>query len=448
MGSGHGHSSALRVPKTTSRRLAIVSAVFGFLTVVGLVALWPSGDVASSLDNFTTTFYDAEVVRVEVVPCPGLPAGDDATLRCAELDVELLDGPDEGSVIPLDVFDAASADFSVGETVVVEFDERAPREFQYRFSDRQRSSVLVWLAVLFGASVVVLGRWRGLAALVGLGMSLAVLLVFTVPALVEGSDPLAVAVVSAAAISYAAIYLSHGFNSMSTVALLGTLGSLALTAVLATVFVQLAGITGLASEQASFLQLGSVEVGLQGLVLAGIVIGALGALDDMTVTQASAVWEVRAAAGPRSVAELYRSGIRIGRDHVASTVNTLVLAYAGASMPLLLFFSLTSQSLGVVANGELVATEIVRTLVGSIGLVASVPLTTALAAWIASQATSPAIAGLLHDHTDLHADGPGQGPDEGRDEGRDEGPNGNSNRGPNSDPGGADDPGRHDPEGT
>ena len=417
MGSGHGHSSTLRVPTTTSRRLAVVSAVLAFATLIGLVALWPSGDVTSSLDNFTTTFYDARVDRVEVVPCPGLPSGEDTTLRCAELDVELLEGPDTGVVVALDVFDAASADFTVGETVVVEFDEQAPEGFQYRFSDRQRTSVLLWLTVLFAASVVVLGRWRGLAALVGLGISLAVLLVFTVPALVEGSDPLAVALVSAAAISFAAIYLAHGFNSMSTVALMGTLASLALTAVLATVFVQLAGITGLASEQATFLQLGSVEVGLQGLVLAGIVIGALGALDDMTVTQASAVWELRAAAGPRSVAQLYRSGIRIGRDHVASTVNTLVLAYAGASMPLLLFFSLTAQPLGVVANGELVATEIVRTLVGSIGLVASVPLTTALAAWTASQATSPATLVAIADSGDPDGhDGPDSGGPDGHDD--------------------------------
>ncbi len=405
------------MPTTTSRRLAVVSAVLAFATLIGLVALWPSGDVTSSLDNFTTTFYDARVDRVEVVPCPGLPSGEDTTLRCAELDVELLEGPDTGVVVALDVFDAASADFTVGETVVVEFDEQAPEGFQYRFSDRQRTSVLLWLTVLFAASVVVLGRWRGLAALVGLGISLAVLLVFTVPALVEGSDPLAVALVSAAAISFAAIYLAHGFNSMSTVALMGTIGSLALTAVLATVFVQLAGITGLASEQATFLQLGSVEVGLQGLVLAGIVIGALGALDDMTVTQASAVWELRAAAGPRSVAQLYRSGIRIGRDHVASTVNTLVLAYAGASMPLLLFFSLTAQPLGVVANGELVATEIVRTLVGSIGLVASVPLTTALAAWTASQATSPATLVAIADSGDPDGhDGPDSGGPDGHDD--------------------------------
>lgn len=401
MGSGHVHADALRVPRPTARLLAAVAGVIGVLTVAGLALLWPSGDFASSYQVFTGTFVDARVERVEVTDCPGLPSDADTALRCAEVDVELLEGPDAGRLVALGVFDARSADFVVGEILVVEFDERAPEGFQYRFSDRQRGTVLVWLALLFAASVVALGRWRGLAALVGLGLSLAVLLVFTVPALVDGSDPLVVALVSASAISFLAIYLSHGPNAMSTVALLGTLGALSLTAVLATVFVQLARITGLASEEAAFLQLGPVEFGLQGLVLAGIVIGALGALDDMTVTQASAVWEVRSAAGPRSFAQLYRSGVRIGRDHVASTVNTLVLAYAGASMPLLLFFSLTAQPLAVVANGELVATEIVRTLVGSIGLVASVPLTTALAAWVASQASS------RHDPAGVAGDEPG-----------------------------------------
>jgi uncharacterized membrane protein len=407
MGSGHVHADVLKVPERIRTLLIAVAVVVGVITVVGLVLLWPSRDVVASFDGFTATFVDARVERVEVVPCPGLPDDADTSLRCAEVDVVLIDGPDAGLAVPLDVFDAASADFSVGEILVLEFDERAPEGFQYRFSDRQRGTVLLWLALLFAASVVALGRWRGLAALVGLGLSLAVLLVFTVPALVDGSDPLLVALVSASAISFLAIYLAHGFNAMSTVALMGTLGALALTSILATVFVQLARITGLASDQAAFLQLGPVEFGLQGLVLAGIVIGALGALDDMTVTQASAVWEVRSAAGPRSFAQLYRSGIRIGRDHVASTVNTLVLAYAGASMPLLLFFSLTAQPLVVVANGELVATEIVRTLVGSIGLVASVPLTTALAAWAASQASSALdpVAATPADHPDDRPDG-------------------------------------------
>ena len=387
--SGHSHPAhGVDLGATTRRWLVVVAVVLGVATVVGLVVLWPANDVRTSVQRLATTFFDAEVSRVEVGPCPGVPSDFDSPLQCAQIDVELQEGPDAGRVIALDVFDAVSADFSVGEVIVVEYDEAASEGFQYRFSDRQRSGVLLWLALLFAAAVVVLGRWRGLFALVGLGMSLAVLLVFTVPALVEGGDPLAVALVSASAISFLAIYLAHGPNAMSTVALLGTLGALALTATLATVFVGLAGLTGLASEESTFLQLGDVQLNLQGLVLAGMIIGALGALDDMTVTQASAVWELRAASEKYSGLDLYRAGVRIGRDHVASTVNTLVLAYAGASMPLLLFFALTQQSLGVVANGELVATEIVRTLVGSIGLVASVPLTTALAALVVGRAVT------------------------------------------------------------
>lgn len=389
MGSGHSHVSGegslprVEVPTGLARWLLGIAGVVLVATVVGLVALWPSGDVTSSLANAGTTYVNARIVRVAEVPCPGLPAEGDTPLLCAELDAEILDGPDTGRVVPLDVFDAASASLDDGEVIVLEFDQRASEGFQYRFSDRQRSAVLIWLAVIFAAAVVLLGRWRGVAALVGLGASVAVLVAFTVPALVEGTDPLLVALVSASAIAFAAVYLTHGVTTMSTVALLGTLASLALTAVLAWVFVGLAGITGLASEEASFLQLGSVRVELQGLVLAGIVIGALGAIDDITVTQSSAVWELRAAGRDQPRRDLYRSGMRIGRDHVASTVNTLVLAYAGASLPLLLFFSLADRPVSVVANGELVATEIVRTLVGSIGLVASVPLTTALASWAA-----------------------------------------------------------------
>lgn len=387
MGSGHSHGTGprarLEVPAGLMRWLLGVVGLVALATVAGLVLLWPSGSVDRGLEGITTTFVEARIVGVAEVPCPGLPDGRDTEVLCAEIDAEVLEGPDTGLVVPLDLFDASSASLRDGEVIVLEYDERAAEAFRYRFSDRERSGVLLWLAGLFALAVVLLGRLRGVAALVGLGASIAVLIFFTVPALVEGSDPLVVALVSASAIAFAAIYLTHGLTTMSTVALLGTLGTLALTAVLATVFVGLAGITGLASEQAAFLQLGTVRVELQGLVLAGIVIGALGAIDDVTVTQSSAVWELRATGGDRPMRELYRSGMRIGRDHVASTVNTLVLAYAGASLPLLLFFSLADRPVGIVANGELVATEIVRTLVGSIGLVASVPLTTVLAAWAA-----------------------------------------------------------------
>ena len=169
---------------------------------------------------------------------------------------------------------------------------------------------------------------------------------------------------------------------MTTVALLGTVGALGVTAILGTIWVRLADFTGLGSEEAFVVQLGAANVDLVGLLLAGIIIGALGALDDMSVTQAAAVEELRRANPTMSRKAVYRSGLRIGRDHVASIVNTLVLAYAGAPLPLLLVFLISNQPPSLVVNSEAIAVEVVRALVGSLGLIACVPLTTWLAAYL------------------------------------------------------------------
>ena len=249
----------------------------------------------------------------------------------------------------------------------------------YQFADFQRRSTLLWLALAFGVVVVALGTSRGAAALAGLTASVLVLLLFVLPAILDGRSPVLVAVAGAAAIGYLALYLAHGFTRMTTVALLGTLAALALTAVLSGIVVDAANFTGLVSEESSLLTLFD-GIDVRGLLLAGIVLGSAGAIDDVTVTQASAVWELKAANPALGSTELFRRGLRIGKDHIASTVNTLMLAYAGASLPLLVLFVLSEQSLGTVANSEVVAVEIVRTLVGSIGLVAAVPFTT----WLAS----------------------------------------------------------------
>jgi uncharacterized membrane protein len=192
----------------------------------------------------------------------------------------------------------------------------------------------------------------------------------------------AVSVVGAAVIMFVTLYLAHGLNVRTTTAVLGTLGALVLTGVLAWAFVEASHLTGLSSEEAGFLQAAAGQVNLEGLLLGGIVIGSLGVLDDVTVTQASAVWELYHANPSMGFRALFSAGLRIGRDHIASTVNTLVLAYAGASLPLLVLFTLSNRDLSEVLTGELVAQEIVRTLVGSIGLVAAVPLTTALGALV------------------------------------------------------------------
>jgi uncharacterized membrane protein len=369
----------------TGTTVSIVAAALAVATAVGLIVLWPSGRNQPNLRGlgFVSEVYDAEVVSASEVPCGGQT---EAGVTCRRVAFELLEGPHPGrSVAQEFVISGSTPILEAGDRVMLAYDATAEPAFQYRFVDRDRGGALVWLAAAFAVAVILLGRLRGVAALAGLAASIAVLLVFVLPAILEGSDPLAVAIVGSAAIAFLALYLAHGFTTMTTVALLGTLSALALTAVLANLFVEVARISGFASEEAIVVQVGAARIDLAGIILGGVVIGALGAIDDMTVTQASAVWELRSADPRMSRGSLLAAGLRIGRDHVASTVNTLALAYAGASMPVLLLLVLSRQSLGTVASGEVIATEIVRTLVGSIGLVAAVPITT----WLAAMAAPP-----------------------------------------------------------
>lgn len=360
------------------RFLIVLVAAAGLLTVIGGILLRPGGRERPDLSvaGVTGQFVDGEVTSVAE------GCGTVSSVRCEVVTVRLREGPDAGETTRLELNKSiGSPDLDPGDKVVLGYNPQGRPGFQYYFADLQRRPTLFWLAALFCVSVVVLGGVRGLAALGGLVASLVVLLGFALPAIIDGRSPIWVAVVAASAISFLALYLAHGFTTMTTVALLGTLASLALTAGLASLFITLARFSGFASEESGLLAATAGSIDLRGLMLAGVVIGALGALDDMTVTQASAVAELHAANPTMGWRQLYWSGLRIGRDHVASTVNTLVLAYAGASMPLLVLFVLSRQALSAVANSEIVATEIVRTLVGSIGLVASVPLTTWLAAF-------------------------------------------------------------------
>jgi uncharacterized membrane protein len=378
------HRLGQPIPLRTQRLLAIVATALGAATLAGLVALWPRGplpEVTGGL-SFVSEVIDADVEAVADVPCQGRPEGG---VTCLSVTYRILEGPDSGDAFTQELLRSPGVpELEPGDQVMLALDPQAEDEaFRYRLVDRRRTWPLVSLALLFAAAVVVLGRLRGLAALAGLAASLAVLLWFVLPAVLTGRSPFLVALVGAATIAFLALYLSHGPTVMTTVALLGTLGALALTAVLASVFVGFAELTGFATEEATVVRVGTGTIDLAGILLGGVVIGALGAIDDMTVTQASAVWELRATNPSLSRGSLVRSGMRIGRDHVASTVNTLALAYAGASMPILLLLILSRQSPGTILNGEVIATEIVRALVGSIGLVAAVPLTTWLAAWVA-----------------------------------------------------------------
>jgi uncharacterized membrane protein len=391
MGHGHDHTAGDAAVSARARRLVtLVAAVLGALTLVGVAVLWPRHDPHAHLNGLhaVSDVYEATTMSVRRGTCGS--AGGDTSQRCTRIRLRLDQGPDAGQFRTIEFAQTASApNVAAGDKVVLNHLDGAPRGFDYSYNDRQRRSVLVWLAVLFAVVVIALGRWRGVAALVALGASIAVILVFILPSMLDGNSAQLVAIVGASAVAFVALYVSNGLRPLTTVALLGTLSALALTVVLATVFTDLAHFTGAQNEDALLVSIGSSSINLKSLVLAGMVLGALGALNDITVTQASAVGELRLHNPAMSRGQLYRSGLTIGRDHISSTVNTLALAYAGASLPLLMLFTLSAQSLGTIANGEVVAVEIVATLVGSIGLVAAVPVSTALAVLVASDQADP-----------------------------------------------------------
>jgi len=378
--------------------LAVAVAVAMLITAAAAVVLWPAHQHPSTppslrqnvpLIGGSVTFVRFYECRSFNDPSTGYPpAGQQPPCETAQ--VRVRSGPEAGQEVPVtQLGQAGSPTLHVGDRVLLVrgVGTQGPT---YGFYDFQRGSPLALIAGIFALAVVVVGRWRGLGALVGLAITWLVMVRFVLPAILEGGDPVAVSVVGAAIVVLLVLYVAHGVTARTTTAVLGTLVSLALVAVIAQVAVHGSSLSGLGNEETSFLQGFVANVRLQGLLLGGIVIGSLGVLNDVTVTQASAVWEIHAAEPARSFPDLYRSGMRVGRDHIASTVYTLVLAYAGAALPILLLFTLAGQPLGRVATGEGVAEEIVRTLVGSIGLVAAVPLTTGLSAFVVTRRSSTA----------------------------------------------------------
>ncbi len=382
--------------------ITVAIAAIGALTVIVLVVMWPRGD-APELGPAPQDYVDGTIVATTPDGnCTDIEV--DQPVDCVTHDVELSSGPDAGTEVRFSVRATQTEvpDLATGDHIVLRYFPQSPSEFRYAFSDFQRSTPMIWLLVAFVVVVLAFGRLQGLRALAGLGLSLAVLVTFVVPALLRDSSPVMVALAGSAAVAFLAIYLAHGIGITSTIALAGTLVSLAVTSVLAIVVASATQLSGLASQEAQTLRVTAEALDLRGLLLAGIVIGALGVLDDVTVSQVSTVAALRRANPLLGARALYTEANRVGRDHVASAVNTLVLAYAGASLPLLLFFAQGDQPVGRLLTGELVAVEIVRMLVGSIGLVLSVPATTLLAALVLSRTDDiPTDDGHGHGHAPL-----------------------------------------------
>ncbi|MCU1377631.1 MAG: YibE/F family protein [Acidimicrobiales bacterium] len=393
----HGDDDDLDIPVRIRRLLALLIVPVLVATGVGLLVLRPQGPGPDLRGLFgqSTALVKGNVVGTTTETCLGSPA--DSPDRCQEVTVRLDQGKDQGRRVKLEMGGSAGSPAVHVDDKVLLGADTTDGTTTYYFSDFNRDFPIALLFLLFVAASVVFGRWSGVRALAALVISLLVLVWFVIPSVLHGHSPIIVAIVGSSFIMLAVLYVTGGFNTQSTVAVLGTLLSLALIAGLAWVFVIGSKLTGLADEDAVFLSAAGGSINLQGLLLGGIVIGSLGVLDDMTVTQVSAVWELRKANPRYDVRSLYRAAERIGRDHIASTVNTLVLAYAGASLPLLIFFTQSNLQLRNILTSEVIAVEVVRTLVGSIGLIASVPITTALAAFVVTRsADEPAQSGSLN----------------------------------------------------
>jgi uncharacterized membrane protein len=273
--------------------------------------------------------------------------------------------------------------FRKGDRVLVERTRTMEGGDVFHVTDYVRSSPLLWLTLLFVAVTVLLNGWQGLRSLLGMGVSLLVIAGFIVPQILDGRNPVVVAVLGSVIMMGISLYLVYGWNSKTHVAVAGLLLSLTVTGLLAVWAVNWSRLSGFGAEEAGFLQVAGVQLDTRGLLLAGIIIGTLGALDDIAIGQASTISELAKANPSLTWRALFTHGMTVGRDHIAAMVNTLLLAYVGAALPLVLMFTVFAEPLGFTINREIIAEEIVRTLVGSLGLLAGVPLTSVIAAYAA-----------------------------------------------------------------
>jgi uncharacterized membrane protein len=273
--------------------------------------------------------------------------------------------------------------FAAGDRVLVEHLRSDEGQDLFLITDHWRSAPLLWLTLLFVAATLLLSRWQGLRSLLGMAISLATIIWFIVPQILAGRDPVFTAVAGSVVMMGISLYLVYGWRPKTHVAVVGLFLSLVLTGLLAAWFVGWARLSGFGAEEASFLRVAGLDLDTRGLLLAGIIIGTLGALDDIAIGQSSALFELSSANPRLTWMALLRHGMTIGRDHIAAMVNTLLLAYVGAALPLVLLISAGAEPLGMTLNRQIIAEEIVRTLVGSLGLLAGVPLTSVLGATVA-----------------------------------------------------------------
>lgn len=354
-------------------------AVVLFVTIVIAPAL--ASFEVPPLNPFGADSSEAEVIAVEVTDRRETEVG---VVLSERVTVRLAGGEDVAIERQFVEDDPVGIRVEVGDGVLVTANE-TPDGTTYFIADRSRSLAVWVLAIVFATLVALVGRWRGVWSLVGLAASFLVIVRFIIPAILSGWDPVTAMVIGATVIAFTTLVLAHGANWKTVAAIVGTGLSLALVIAFASFGVAFTELTGLADEHAVALNiLSGNTIDARGLLLASIIIGALGVLDDVTATQSSTVFELHRANDHLSAHQLFARALNVGRDHIASTVNTLVLAYVSASLPLVVLLASQPEPIGLLISRDLFATEIVRTLMGSTGIVAAVPITTAIAAVLAT----------------------------------------------------------------
>lgn len=397
-----GADASRSVTVRPSRRARWVTVLLlvsvAVMTAVGMVALWPHAPSVSNVADRAGAVTGATVsVWGEVVSVGGECA--DASLghaaACTQARVGVLSGPDAGRLVTVELSGGIErAELRPGDRVQLAMTQRsvpdgagpsataAAPTAHYVLAGVDRTVPLLVLGLVFAVVVIAVGRLRGFLALLALGVSGVVIGIFVLPALVSGAPGLLVGMVGSAAIMFVTLFFVHGFSMRTAAALIGTLFGILLVAGISTIAVATTRLSGIGDEAAGFLFGFAGEIDLRGVLSCSILLAGLGVLNDITIAQASSVWELRRAAPQLSRSELYRRAMRIGRDHIASTVYTVVFAYVGAALSVLVLLYLANVQVHELLTREDIAIEVVRTLCGSIGLVLAVPITTAIAAWL------------------------------------------------------------------
>lgn len=403
MGHSHAHSGNDRpnaeTARTRRRANRLLIAILGpltLVTIIGMILLWPSGDrsnlqVVESYGGLSTQTGTVSSANIE--PCQGYSdQSGEPIVECLNIEVV----PDAGgAAVSMEVPPEITKHTSIAKDSRIRFldlgDQVGPDQQQHIFIDFVRTIPMALLAGIYALVVILVARWRGLRALLGLAGAYAVMAYFILPGLVEGKPPLLLALVGSSVIMIAVLYFAHGFSARTSTALLGTIFGLVATAMIATWASGASQLTGLNDDADFYLQTVSQNVSLSGIMLCGLIISGLGVLNDVTITQSSAVWEMHELAPESSARRLFAGAMRVGRDHIASTVYTIVFAYAGAALPLLILTSLQGRPFEEAVTGGELAEEIVRTLVGSIGLVLAIPVTTAIAVLVVKAVGSKSV---------------------------------------------------------